>query len=552
MKKNIITCLLTLFSWCLFAQTINLKSVSTDTVVNMCSQMKVKYSTTGTFNVGNAFVLYMGDTFGTEVPLDTIYATSSSVDSIFEFTWNTPYAEFPVFVRSTTPVRNSNYSPVIYFSYPELLLPFVDSVVDGNICFGNESEIQLLKRSSVLYEWTDLQGQYIYPVYNNSLTFPKFLFGTKSQTDTVVLYRFYSSEYGCLNSKYDTITLKVNPLIDLQGFDTTQSGCRNTTLSLTCPSTPHYFYTWYKDNHFVSNATSLNVYLDSSYLYKLYVIDTTTGCRSNYQVSLFSQAPPRQDICLLTVDTNSTHNIVIWEKSNLDQIDSFYVYKEVATDVYTKLASFGKHDLSEYHDYTSNPNITSFKYKITCLDTCGNETLLKETKYHTSIHLQYLSNGNLQWSPYLVEGSSTPISTYTVYKDASLTNDWVEIATLSGNQTTITDTSFGSTETPRYKVVANWSYSCTPSRSVNQSVSNIKTLNVNSIGSINNAIRLYPNPAQNMLYVYGVSIKSLSVINLLGEEINVSMQDNKVDVSNLATGIYTLVVNNNRVNFIKQ
>lgn len=115
-------------------------------------------------------------------------------------------------------------------------------------------------------------------------------------------------------------------------------------------------------------------------------------------VKTFCTPPYTPEICLVTVDSTSTKNLVVWEKSLITGIDSFRVYRDVVGN-YTYLGSVAFSDQSKFTDNTLgvNPQITSYKYKISSVDTCGHEGPLSD--FHKTIHLQ-INGANLTWDNY--------------------------------------------------------------------------------------------------------------------------------------------------------
>lgn len=187
---------------------------------------------------------------------------------------------------------------------------------------------------------------------------------------------------------------------------------------------------------------------------------------------------PTQDICLVTVDEETAdHNIVVWEKPmDLEPIDSFYIHREISAGVYEKIGAVEKDELSQFHDYDANPNSTGFRYKISILDVCGNESGL--STYHNTIHLQYQGNGNFNWNHYSVENQTDVVGTYNFYRDNFNTGDWAIIQVVSGTQNTFSDVDYQSFPDANYRVDVNWAndLECISTRAVshNTSRSNVR------------------------------------------------------------------------------
>lgn len=133
-------------------------------------------------------------------------------------------------------------------------------------------------------------------------------------------------------------------------------------------------------------------------------VTTNKGEVDLWIVKTFCTPPFIPEICLVTVDSSSTKNLIVWEKPVNDGIDSFRIYRDVV-GTYTYLGSVAYDDPSKFTDNTLgvNPQITSYKYKISSVDTCGNESPLSD--FHKTIHLQ-INGTNLTWDNYAGFGSS--------------------------------------------------------------------------------------------------------------------------------------------------
>lgn len=259
-----------------------------------------------------------------------------------------------------------------------------------------------------------------------------------------------------------------------------------------------------------------------------------------------------QEACLVSSDTGSTFNTVVWEKANKYATDSFYIYRAVSPDTnYIRVGAIGRDSLSVYDDVTSNPDSVSYRYKIATLDTCGNHSAL--SPYHQTMLLTYTGSGNFQWTPYEVEGSSSLVSLYEFYFDSLGNGDWQVLAYYGWNQTTANDPNYLLHTNGRYKVVAQLTVSCNPSRSIQTISSNIigHPL-VLGVGAGNNAkIVVAPNPTRNYAEITlmgGARVQSISLVDELGNRLQPQFSLTgtaklKVDLTQVAAGIYYVVVN---------
>jgi hypothetical protein len=250
---------------------------------------------------------------------------------------------------------------------------------------------------------------------------------------------------------------------------------------------------------------------------------------------------------MVTVDSSSSRNVIVWEKLDKFATDSFFIYREITTNNYQEIAATGRDSLSQYEDSSANPVVTAYRYKMATKDTCGNSGVL--SPYHNTIHLQYLGNGNLVWNAYEIENQTTPIISYDVYRDSTGTGNWTLMVTVPGTQTTATDVNFSTNPNSQYRIKANWINTCTPSRSAYDGVfSNIITQSsVNGIASINReGIMLYPNPASTLLYLDAPGFEKgmLNFYNIQGQQVLIQKFAHQIDIRHLNSGVYFIEIKN--------
>ena len=283
----------------------------------------------------------------------------------------------------------------------------------------------------------------------------------------------------------------------------------------------------------------------------------TDSCGYSYATAraIATIKPTSVNICLVTVDTASTHNIVIWEKPVTQLIDSFFIYRETSTNVYTKIIALPYDSLSEYHDYAANPNVTSYRYKLSVLDTCGAESEL--SPYHNTIHFQNLGSGNFQWTFYQIENASNPVMSFNIYRDNLGNGNFFPIGNVPGTNATFFDNTFGSFLNSEYVIDANWGISCTPTRAVNTTRSNKRPRNAIDVLSTGNTlswvdmVQVYPNPSSTVVYIdyaTDIHITGLQLFNYLGQTVLSKTETDdlhRLAINLLPAGVYTLRLETN-------
>ncbi|MFH1319383.1 MAG: leucine-rich repeat domain-containing protein [Bacteroidota bacterium] len=146
--------------------------------------------------------------------------------------------------------------------------------------------------------------------------------------------------------------------------------------------------------------------------YNITVTDSN-GCIGVSSFTVSAELPATQPICIITVDSATGKNLIVWEKN--PGPSSYNIYKEgTAAGIYFLLASVPYDSLSEYLDITANPMQRSWRYKISAVDSCGNESELSpiHKTMHLTVNMGINKEINLIWDHY--EGFS--FGTYIIYR----------------------------------------------------------------------------------------------------------------------------------------
>lgn len=272
-----------------------------------------------------------------------------------------------------------------------------------------------------------------------------------------------------------------------------------------------------------------------------------------------------QEMCLVTVDSTSTNNLIIWDKLIDLSIKSFLIYRDTANNNFGLIGEVPYDSLSLFIDtarniYAANgdPNFSSWRYKIAIKDTCDDISNL--SSYHQSIFLQN-NNGNFNWSQYQIEGQSQPVPALTNYlfqRDNLSDGNYITIATLSASSTLFTDPSYATYEnTATWRVMTDWGISCvsTKAQTHNTTRSNVQRINMvnNPIIFDNNKLNIVisPNPTNGKFTIQIIDSKliadnsKLTISNVQGEIVYQSTINKKceIDISELASGLYIVSVN---------
>ncbi len=276
--------------------------------------------------------------------------------------------------------------------------------------------------------------------------------------------------------------------------------------------------------------------------------------------SCLSIAPP---ICMVTADSLSKFNVIMWDKTSYTNVDSFIIYREITTNNYQRLAAVPYSALSQFVDTvatlyfpnTGNPNSGTYRYKLQILDTCGNLSTLGN--YHNTIYMTN-NSGTFSWPQlYTIEGGPNPVNAYVLMRDDLNTGNWQAINSVAGTQQSVTDPAYNAwVATANWRVQTLWSISCTPTlrfnhdqtSSFNTSLSNTLISPVGTDELSDMIITgIYPNPASSDLTIKfnNAAKKEIRIRNVTGECLRILTlkQDTfELNVGSLMPGVYFVEV----------
>jgi hypothetical protein len=290
-----------------------------------------------------------------------------------------------------------------------------------------------------------------------------------------------------------------------------------------------------------------------------YVTVSDGDCKTVVSAEIPYNLPETQEICVVTVDPNTTTNLVVWEKVQNSGIDHYNIYREGnVADEYYLVGTSAFEDMTEFTDTVANPATRSWNYKISAEDACGNESSLSNTKYKTkTIHLN-INVGlggtiNLIWDNY----KGFDYNTFYINRHTTATG-WVTIDSLPTSLHSYSDEPddmYGLW----YSVTVNTPEQCVPTGNVKasggpyyQASSNIEDegimdTQVSSIDSDFN-ISLFPNP-NNGRFIIGFNKNAsgtIEVLDISGKQLMNESFINQAKWFNntiLESGIYLVKIN---------
>jgi len=478
-------------------------------------------------------LVHTGDTFSTgntEIGVYTYYVTQTINDSIvLNDTATLVISSIPAILsieKTSETTCNSNDGTITITATDEN--PLLYSVDGGNNYFDNDGI------------FTDLSnGNYPVVVINSN--------GCKTSGGTV-----------------EIISEGVIPPAPVAGKDT--SYCPGDTIKdLYAIASTGGTLTWYSDpglNNVVGTGTSYSPsgLIEST---SFYVTETKNNCESpSTTVTIkIRNDPPFEDeeLCLITIDLATGKNLLVWEKTPNEGIASYNIYRETSViGQYEKIGNIPYNQLSVFKDLTATPEERQYLYKITVVDSCGNES--EKSPYHKPLFLQYVgSTGgvNLQWSDYEIEGGDISFITYEIYRGED-PSTLQKITDVSASLDRFTDTySEALNKKFYYRIAGVRSEPCYPTGNLkginldySRSMSNLEDNKVVSVPDIKSHDKLvvYPNPFNvsttvkfnnqerhnYTLYIKDITGKVIRTIN------NITDEKIKLNRGGLPAGLYLI------------
>lgn len=407
--------------------------------------------------------------------------------------------------------------------------PLVDFIADtaclpaATVLTNNSSKVD----KATSYQWDINDNDTIdFTSENANFTFPE---------PGVYQVQLIAQNMGCVDSVTKEVVVRITPEMNIQTSDTTTfcDGDRITLSAMVTNAYPGADYEYEWSDH----STSQNMEVDSSGRYVVTVIDGV--CESEPDTVEVNVLYPYQDekICMVSVDTGTNKNLVIWHKTPDKGIASYNVYKLIGNQ-YSIIGNVPYDELSVYEDLSSAPEVKAARYAITTIDTCGNES--DYSYYHQTIHLgvsQGLQPNEvvLDWTEYKDEGKIFDPLWYYIYRGTSPANLEIVDSLESTIGTEWNDTN--SEGALYYQVSVKKPQPCDPANKLktsagpfSQSLSNLEDNRLKENSIISNEqndinIYAYPNPFKyktNIVFnIKKATIVKLEVYNPLGEKINI-------------------------------
>ncbi len=359
---------------------------------------------------------------------------------------------------------------------------------------------------------------------------------------------------GCADSSLIAVSNKTGPSLALSLSANASCGSGGLISVVATGGSLPYAYHW---SNGVTASSVSNVPAGNYYV----TVTDGKGCVGSADTSVSEVVPAALSLCMVTVDPLvGKHNYIIWDKSLAKKISHYNIYKEsTSAGVYFKIDSVPFDSAGIYVDLLSDATVRSWRYKISQVDSCGNESSLSPA--HKTMHLTVNQgvghNINLIWDNY--EGLN--FSTYYVYRD-TIASKFTLIDSIPNNIFTYTDNKFPySTKPFLYRIGISNPGGCAPAiEAINYNASKSNTGNftfnptagIAAIDAANAGLSVFPNP-NNGVFTFALNTDkgskelNLSVVNTLGQVVISHVYEDvpaaftkTLDLSSLAKGVYFL------------
>jgi len=281
--------------------------------------------------------------------------------------------------------------------------------------------------------------------------------------------------------------------------------------------------------------------------------DSTSGAclttMNDSAVVIVNGYVPTPYICMVTFDTASQRNMVIWNKYPGQHIAHFNVYRQTYQEnVFAKIGEVPFSGFSTYVDTTVNPIIMAYKYELSAMDSLGNESA--KSSYHKTVHLEVspgVAGFNLIWNTY--EGFT--FDTYKIHRKLN-TGPWQLIDSIASDNISYTDP-YITTGMASYYLEVTRDYPCNPSLKSGIYESVVSNVGISApLGikeSPDEGLLVYPNPVRQYLNIVidraGQISGTVELYSMDGRKYfdqEVSQSRTVLDISNLPSGLYLLKV----------
>lgn len=288
-----------------------------------------------------------------------------------------------------------------------------------------------------------------------------------------------------------------------------------------------------------------------------YIFPTNLNAQNIYSAKVNQPQPiTTPEICLVSV-SNDNKNVIVWEKTSDSFIDFYKIYRE-STQQTGKWEYIGKTIYSSiFIDSTSEPLKQSYRYKISAVDKCENETSLSSD--HKTINLSILQSVNNTYSLVWDEYEGFIVNSYKIYRGSTIDDLKLIGSTTAGNFKY--NDNFSTTDAIYYQIEVESPNQCNFSKEKSTSIyssarSNIVSNLVTDVQTLSYIDKLIfqPNPFNDKTVLsfnnpnnltYSLSIYSVNGELVKHRTINTSSIE--IERDGLSDGLYFIELKGNKI-----
>ncbi|HVE62129.1 MAG TPA: T9SS type A sorting domain-containing protein, partial [Chitinophagaceae bacterium] len=354
---------------------------------------------------------------------------------------------------------------------------------------------------------------------------------------------------GCSDSAAVSVNEVGAPLITIDTVINATCIAQSGSISITVTGgASPYAYSWN------NGATTEDLTGVADGAYSITVTGNGNGCKAT-AAALIDILAPKPVICMVTVDSVTGTNLAVWEKQTGLGIKSYNVYKEsTQAGVYYKLGNVPFDSLSVFNDTLSNPLVRAWRYKLTAIDNCGNESgkSPEHKTMHVTINHGVNNSVNLIWDNYI----GFNFGTFYIYRYSNL-KGWSVIDSIPSNLSSYTDFN-PERGFLNYAIEFIHPFGCAATRAnnFNSSRSNRSQSIASPAGTTPDAIvennsisdvMVYPNPTTGMFTLEMETLETTTIViyDLQGKLVISEKMDTgkkQIDLSHVGRGVYHLQV----------
>ena len=290
------------------------------------------------------------------------------------------------------------------------------------------------------------------------------------------------------------------------------------------------------DNYLWSNGSTIQtITVDSIGTYTVSVTDLM-GCVLTDSIQVIFSQPTSEQICYVEFDIASWKNNIVVPPAPANA-DSVRFYKEISLGVWKFMGNAEK-NTTHFVDINSAPQNQSYSYKITVVDTCGNES--DSSSFHTTITLlstydEGTNTYGFTWSAY----HGLTVSEYKLY-GIFPNNTTALLGTVPGNQF------FFNLVNPNPAFVKFFIGFDTPGCGAKTTVL-VKSNWVSSLTGIKEVEKInfsiHPNPVKDFVSIEINAVNfTVQISNIFGQVLLSESNTKTLDISQFPSGIYFISV----------